>query len=270
MTRSIRGFPLFRASMTDTRTSTVLWSIGVVAALGLYLPLYPSIGGADSQMARLIAQLPPQLVTMLGYGTIATGAGYTEATFYGLAGFVILVIAATAWGTGAIAADEENGGLAMVLAHGVSRTRVVLERTLATAVRLTWLVVLGGLTVWALDAPAGLGLQATDVVAVSAAWLGLGLVSATAAIAAGAVTGRRSAAVGAGAGIAGLAYVLNALGSQTSTLSWLRSTSPYGWAYRNTPLVSGVDWTGLALLLGLAAVLLATAVLAFDRRDVGR
>ncbi|ROP58656.1 ABC transporter permease subunit [Curtobacterium sp. PhB115] len=270
MTERTPTLPLFRAAMNNGRISTVLWSAGILAAISLYLPLYPSIGGANSQMARLIAELPKQLVATIGYTDIATGAGYAGATFYGLAGFAIIVIAATAWGTGTTASAEEDGELVLVLAHGVSRTRVVLEGTLATAVRLVWLVTLSGAAVWALNDPAQLELRAANVTAVSAAFLGLGLISAAAAIAAGAILGRRTPAISAGAGVAVIAYILNALGSQSATLQWLRTLSPYGWAYQHRPLATGVDWGGLALLYGLALTLIVVAVVGFNRRDVGR
>lgn len=67
-----------------------------------------------------------------------------------------------------------------------------------------------------------------------------------------------------------IAYILNAVGSQSATLQWLRSLSPYGWAYQHTPLATGVDWRGLALLYGLALTLIVVAVVGFNRRDVGR
>ncbi|WP_343317812.1 ABC transporter permease subunit [Arthrobacter sp. TMP15] len=120
------ALPLFRRSIGDSWRSTLGWTIGVAAALLLYLPLFPALGGKDSQMAQLINSLPPQLVNTLNYGSITTGAGYTESTFFGLLGFVLIVIAATSWGTAAIAGDVENGTLELVLAHAVSRTQLVL------------------------------------------------------------------------------------------------------------------------------------------------
>ncbi|SDN65407.1 ABC-type multidrug transport system, ATPase component [Cryobacterium flavum] len=50
----------------------------------------------------------------------ATGAGYTQATLFGLIGFLLLSIAATSWGAGALGGDEESGRLELTLAHGVT------------------------------------------------------------------------------------------------------------------------------------------------------
>ncbi|WP_307821374.1 ABC transporter permease subunit [Subtercola lobariae] len=260
--------PLFRQAIAQSWRSTLGWTLGVAAALLLYLPLFPSIGGAGSQMGQLIANLPPQLVSALGYNDITSGAGYTESTFFGLLGFALIVIAATSWSTAAIAGDEESGALELTLAHAVSRQQLVLERTLSVAVRLAWLALVSAVFVLALNSSAQLGVTAGHVVAVSAAYLGLGLVSATLGLAVGALTGRRIYATAAAAGVAVLGYMLNAIGSQSSELDALRDFSPYGWAFHHTPLASGADWGGLALLYGFSAAFVVTAVVALRTRDI--
>ncbi|MCU1481710.1 MAG: transporter permease [Subtercola sp.] len=261
--------PLFRRAIAESWRSTLGWTLGVAAALLLYLPLFPSIGGAGSQMGQLIANLPPQLVNALGYNDITSGAGYTESTFFGLLGFVLIVMAATSWSTAAIAGDEENGTLDLTLAHAVSRQQLVLERTLAVVVRLAWLALVSAVLVLALNSSARLDLTAGDVLDVTAAYLGLGLVSATLGLAVGALTGRRMYATAAAAGVAVLGYVLNAIGNQSPDLERLRDVSPYGWAFHHTPLATGADWGGLALLYGFSAVFVAIAVVALRKRDIG-
>ncbi len=272
MSSSVRAkssaLPLFRRSLADSWRSTLGWTIGIAAALLLYLPLFPSLGGTNSQMAKLIHNLPPQLVNTLNYGTITTGSGYTESTFFGLLGFVLIVVASTSWGTAAIAGDEENGTLELTLAHAVSRQQLVLERTLAVVVRLLWLALVSALLVLALNKSSQLDLRTANVVAVAAAYLGLGLLSATIGIALGALTGRRVYATAGAAGVAILGYVLNAIGNQSKDLDYLRDYSPYGWAYHHTPLTSGADWGGLALLYGFSLLFVVVAVAALRRRDI--
>ena len=262
-----RPLPLLRRAMEDTWRSLLGWSIGLLAALLLYLPLFPSLG-ARSQMQDLLNELPAELVNTLGYTNILTGPGYVQATFFGLFGFALLSIAATAWGTAAIAGDEETGSLELTLAHAVSRDQVVLERTAGVVLRLLWLSVLSGVVVFLLTGPAHLDITPGNLVAGCAAMFGLSLVPALFAIAAGAATGRRVMATGIGAGAAVVSYGVNAIGNQSSDLAFLRDWSPYGWAYRNTPLASGVDWAGLALLYGLAVLLVIVAVLLFRSRDI--
>lgn len=259
--------PLFRRALADSWRSTLGWTLGLTAAAFLYLPLYPSIGG-NEQMQELIDALPKGLVESLNYDQLSTGAGYAQSTFYGLIGFLVISIASVAWGTAAIAGDEETGTLELTLAHGVTRVQVVLERGLAIVVRLVWLVAFSGVLVLGLNGPAELDLEPVNVLAMSAAWLGLGLVSASASLAIGALTGRRVYALVAGAGVAVLGYVLNALANQTEDLEVLHDFSPYAWAFGADPLAQGADWGGLGLLYGLTAVVTAIAVTTFARRDI--
>lgn len=259
--------PLFRRALVDSWRSTLGWSLGLTAAAFLYLPLFPSIGG-NQQMQGLVDALPKQLVESLGYDQLSSGAGYTQATFYGLIGFLVISIASVAWGTAAIAGDEETGTLELTLAHGVTRVQLVLERALAVAARLLWLVAFSAALVLGLNSSAELDLEPGNVLAMSAAWLGLGLLSASAALAAGAITGRRVYATVAGAGVAVVGYVLNALANQSADLDVLHEFSPYAWAFDADPLTNGADWGGLALLYGFTALLVAVAVASFARRDI--
>lgn len=86
----------------------------------------------------------------------------------------------------------------------------------------------------------------------------------------GAVTGRRSIAVGAAVAVAVLGYLLNAVGSLNPDNQALLDYSPYAWAFRHTPLADGWDWPGLALLYGSRVILLLIALLAISHRYIGR
>ena len=261
------SLPLFRRALADSWRSTLGWTIGLTAAAFLYLPLFPSIGG-NEQMQQLIDALPKQLVESLNYDQLSSGAGYAQATFYGLIGFLVISIASVSWGTAAIAGDEETGTLELTLAHGVTRVQLVLERALAILVRLAWLVIVSAALVLGLNGPAELDLESANVLAMSAAWLGLGLIAASAALAVGALSGRRSYALVAGAGVAVLGYVLNAVANQSEDVEFLHDFSPYAWAFGADPLAQGADWGGLGLLYGFTALFAAVAVAAFARRDV--
>jgi len=261
-----RVLPLFRRSIADGWRGLAGWTAGILVALFLYLPLYPSFGG-NGQMQEMIDSLPPELVRTLSYDQIGSGPGYAQATFFGLIGFVLLTIAAVGWGTGAIANDEENGQLELTLAHGVTRGQLFSERTAAVLAKLAWLCLVSFAVVVLLNEPAELDIEVANLVATTTAFFGLVALSAIAAIAVGGITGRRTWALGAGAGIAVYAYAMHALGNQGDDLVWLQDFSPYSWAYAEEPLVNG--WVGpIWLLFVVSAALLLVGWLVFRRRDV--
>lgn len=259
--------PVFRRSIRDSWRSLVGWTVGIAAVLFLYLPLYPSFG-ANGQLEGIIDALPSELVDTLGYDQIATGAGYAQSTFYGLMGFLLLTIAAVLWGSAALAGAEESGRAELDLAHGIGRAQYALESALAVLVRLVWLGAFSGLVVWALNDPAELGLEGWRIVGASAALTGLAFLTASAALLAGAATGRKLWATGAGAGIAVVGYILQALAKQSDDLEWLNALSPYAWVYRQSPLAEGVDPAGLALTWGVAVVFVAASAVALRSRDL--
>ena len=56
--------------------------------------------------------------------------------------------------------------------------------------------------------------------------------------------------------------------NNSEDLEWLYAISPFDWAFGEAPLANGMDWTGLALLWGGSAVLIAVATVGLARRDV--
>lgn len=259
--------PVFRRSLRESWRSLLGWSLGLVAVLGLYLPLYPSLGGS-AQLQDLIATLPKELVDTIGYDQLSSGAGYTQSTFYGLMGFLLLTIAAVLWGSAALAGAEESGRAELDLAHGIGRAQYALESALSVVVRLVWLGAFSGVVVGLLNGPADLGLEGWRVVGASAALAGLSVLTAAAALLAGAATGRRVWATGVGAGLAVVGYILQAIAKQSPDLEALNAASPYAWVYHRSPLVDGVDPAGLALTWGLAAALIVGSALALRARDL--
>lgn len=264
----MKTLPLFRRAFLDTWRSTLGWAAGLAAACFLYLPLYPSLGGS-AEMQDMVNALPPEMTKALNYDQIATGPGYAQATLYGLLGFMLMTIASVAWGAAAVGGDEESGQLELTLAHGVTRGQVVLERALALFLRVVLLAALVCALVWLLNGPAQLDIKLDNLLGATVLFAGLALLSGTAALCVGTVTGRRTYGLAAGATVAVLGYVFNAVGRQSKEVEWLLELSPYHWAYGNSPVANGADWAAAAWLWGISAALVAAAAVALERRDVG-
>lgn len=260
--------PLFRRAFFDTWRSTLGWAAGLAAAALLYLPLYPSIGGS-AQMQDMVDALPAEMTKALNYDQIATGPGYAQATLFGLLGFLLMTIASVAWGAAAVGGDEESGQLELTLAHGVRRVQVVLERALALSLRVVLLAGLVFVLVLMLNEPAQLGIEPANLFGAAVLFAGLALLSGTAALCVGAVTGRRTYGLAAGAAVGVLGYVFNAVGRQSPDVEWLLNLSPYHWAYGNSPVVNGADWAAAGWLWGISAALVVLAAVALEQRDVG-
>ena len=130
-------------------------------------------------------------------------------------------------------------------------------------------ILVGIVTLVTLALVAGLDM---DVAAgnIVAAGVGLFLLVAgfgTIAFAVGAATGRRTYGLGAAAGLAVLAYILDALGPALDA-DWMTAISPFAWYLTPNPLVEGVDWGGFVLLALVPVVAAVAGLSRFVRRDL--
>jgi ABC-2 type transport system permease protein len=89
------------------------------------------------------------------------------------------------------------------------------------------------------------------------------------ALLAGAIAGRRSAAIAAGAIVFTGGYLLNVLAELSDALSFAKDLSPYHHGVGVDPLRNGWPAGSFLLLTALAGLATAAAVIAFGRRDIG-
>jgi len=260
--------PVFTKALTDGWRAFVGWAVGFTAALCLYLPIFPSLSG-NSQMQSLIDSLPPELTRTLNYQQIDTGAGYTQSTFFGLIGFLLICIAAISWGAAAIGGDEESGQLELTLAHGVTRVGVAAQRFAALVVKVLALALVVFLVVLFWNGPADLKIELGNLAVTCLLFGGLALVCGSTALLCGALAGRRFWGIAGGAAVAVVGYVFNAVANQSSDLQWLHNLSPYYAAFGNSPLANGASGWTVALFYLATLVLGGLAALTLSQRDVG-
>jgi len=260
--------PLTRRSLAGSWRGLLGWTAGFAAAITLYIPLYSSFAGDDAGFQSVIDSIPEALASTLGFENLSSGAGYVQATFLGLIGFALITIAATLWSSAAIAGEEEAGSLELTLAHGVSRVQLMIESSLSVVLRLIWVMAVSGLLILGLNESSGIEIEPVNILGGILALLGLGVLSASFGLAVGAMSGRRSYASAAAAGVSLAGYVLNSLGNQSADVEWLHNLSPYHWAFGNSPLRDGADWGALGLIYGIAALALVVGGFFFNRRDV--
>ena len=257
--------PIFAESMRQQRRSLLLWSLALGAISAMYLSFYPTMGG--DAMDELLADLPDEMVTALGYDTIGTAGGWVTSTVYGLLGPVLLLIFAITTGARLIAGEEESGELELEASAPVSRSRVLAERVAVLAVSVVALVAAVTLVCWVLIVALDMDVPFDRLLAGSAGLLLLALGFGFVALAVGAALGRRGPALGVAAVIAVLAFVFDALGPVVE-LQWMSEVSPFYWFLGNDPLIRGFDWPGLAKLVVVPLVAIAVAAASFPRRDL--
>jgi ABC-2 type transport system permease protein len=219
-------------------------------------------------MIRFMEAYPREIMDAMGITDLTSPEGYLGGTTYGILGPVLTLIFAASLGTRAIAGEEEAGRLDVLLAHPVTRWRVVVERAAALLVAL---VLAGVVLLLGMTAMAGVA-EFSSIgfanLAASGQLVLLGLFFGSLALAIGAVTGSRGLALGVVAIIGVLTYFGNNLGPSVDWLAWSRDVSPFHYYSGGEPLRNGFQALDSLVLVAASLVLVAIAVLGFSRRDV--
>jgi ABC-2 type transport system permease protein len=256
-------------TLRERRRSLLWWVLGLVALVGLTVAFYPSVQHS-SGLSDYSKNLPKGLRALFAGGetNLVSGAGYLNSQVFALMAPAVLLIFAIGIGAAAVAGEEEQGTLDLLLAQPLRRVDLVLQKLLALAALVLVLAVTLLVTVALGSRVVDLHIGFDKLVAASGGVALLALLFGATALAAGAIWPGRGRAIAVAAGLAILAWTLDGLGQAVDGLKPWRPLSPYYQALGRNPLRDGVPWGSWALLLGVSALLCAAAALGLQRRDI--
>ncbi|AGL19134.1 ABC transporter permease [Actinoplanes sp. N902-109] len=258
---------VFRKSVRDNQRAWIGWTVALSAVAAMYASFYPSIN--NPAMADALNAFPQSVKDALHMQDYTRPENYFAVSVFGLLVPILLAVFAISAGVKAIAGDEEAGTLELVQAQPVSRVALALQRFLGIVVALTAIATVMFLVVTALRGPGQFtALSPGRLFAVCLQLALFGLLFAALAYGVGAWTGRRVIAIAAGATVAVLGYLADTFFPQIAGLRWTEAFSPFNWYLGGEPLKHGVQWGHVALLLGLAALLVAAGTWRYQRRDL--
>lgn len=260
----------FFKSLRDQTRPLVMWVIGVAFYVAMLMSVYPSIRHSAGQLQGYINSLPSAVrAAFLGPGgNFSSPVGFVNTELLSWLAPVVFIAFAVSIAARALAGEEENGTLSLLLAHTVGRRRLVLHKYAAMIVAVAilglafWLALLVATTI--AGTPVGAGKLAQALLRLTL--LGLAIGSVTFAV--GGASGRRQAGIAAGAGVGVAMYLLNTLAAMNTTIRPFRFLSLFHYSGGASPLGQSLDAVGVAVLLGTSAVLLVATLVLFERRDV--
>jgi ABC-2 type transport system permease protein len=263
---------VFRRFLADRRSSFRGWSVAAVLLMLMTVVFFPTIRDQPT-LEDAMRDLPDALKATFGISDavpISSPAGYLQGRLFSLTLPLALVIFAISVGARAIGGSEEDGDLELLLAQPVTRGRVLIERFASVSALVVALGAVFTVLLLVLGPPFGIleDLALGRVVAACAGGVLLALLHGAIAFTAGAVTGRRSSAIGLGSAVAAGGYLLQGLLAAARTPAWTRYASPWHWYLRRNMLVDGVDPIAFVLPLVVVAALFLASIVAFDRRDL--
>lgn len=258
---------VLRWALTRQRRSLVTWGVSLAIVAGVYAGFYPMMDSLD--LESLVSSLPEEFNVAMRYDRIGTAAGYLESTVFGLLGMALMLVFGLGAAARTIAGEEESGESELETTAPVSRRSVLLQRHLALTLQVVVLGVIIATTVTTIVVIGDIDVSIANVLIVSAALVLYVLAMSSITFAVGAATGRRALALAAGAAVAVGAFVVDAVLPLLDVPAWTLRVSPFAWYLGAEPLATGADVAGMLGLAAIVAVAVVTAVVTYDRRDLG-
>lgn len=257
---------VYLKSLYDARRGLIGWSIAIAVLVLLESALWPSVRDM-LDLSQLYQSFPEPLRKFFNLDAMTTGAGFLNAELFTLMLPGLFLVFGIGHGARAIAGEEERGTLELLLVTPVSGARIIVDKALALATSIAGLglVLFAATTLGSLIF--GLGISPGDAAGGALAITLLGLEYGVLALAVGALTGRRTTAIGIAAAAAAAAYVVYAAGLILPRFEDWQPYSPIHQAFHDGPLGAGLQLSYLWLLAG-SAFLVAIALPTLDSRDI--
>jgi ABC-2 type transport system permease protein len=257
---------VFLKSLRDQRRALLGWSIGIVLLVVLEAALWPSIRNIAG-VEEFLANYPEAMRKLFKLEQFSTGAGFMNAELFSALLPILFLVFGIGRGARMIAGEEEAGTLESLLVTQVSPVRLILEKVAALVVSLLILGIVLFAAVAGFSLVFGLGIEVADAATASLAMVLLGAEFGCFALAIGAITGRRSVAIGLAAIAALAAYLLYVAGELVKSVKPWQPLSPFHQALSGGPLGAGLvpayGWMAL-----VAVVVTIVALPIFNRRDI--
>ena len=238
------------------RVGLAVWTAGVALLAVISASLTKSI--LDPLLS--IPSLAPYFAFFVHGDVYASFLGFI---WLGLAQMLFAAFAITqvaGW-----SAEDSDGRLEMILANSQSRAAIVVERAAVLAVGALVVAAISGVAVVYASHAQGIEVDHTRAAAATLLLVPFALVFAATGSVLAAWSPR--AAVGLLGGFAFASYLSSQVGPLFKWPAWVQDLSAF--KLYGTPLSSGVDRTGLLVMVVVSVVGFGASILVMERRDVG-
>jgi ABC-2 type transport system permease protein len=252
--------------LANRRRSLVGYCTGMAVYALVVVAMYPAFRTSAS-LDKLIASDSTAAALFGVTGRISTSAGWLNGNIYANFFPLIMLLLTTGYGASSLAGQDEDGTLGPLAVLPVRRTAIVTQKAAAMAAQAAVLTVTVAVLV-IIGRSFQLNVTIADIASVSAAVFLMGLDFGLVTMAAGALTGKRGTAIGAGTALAAASYLVSSLAPVASWIRPGRYASLFYWSVGNSQISHGVSPADYAVLITTALCALAATTLAFRRFDI--
>jgi ABC-2 type transport system permease protein len=262
---------VFGAALWSRRRALAWWVGGSFAYLLFLGSAFPTLRENAARFEEMFESYPEALRAMFNMVegvSLGTGPGFLHMELFSLVLPLLLIVYATGFGARAIAGEEEEGTLDLVLSAPITRRRVLAEQFAAMVVSTFLIGVVTCAAIVIAGASFDMGLVPGRVAAATFAAVLIALVFGTLALAVGSATGRRGVAVGVAGAAALVAYLVFSLAEALSWLGPVQKASPWYYYGESAPLLNGLEWAHAGVLAAVTVGLALAGGVLLERRDL--
>jgi ABC-2 type transport system permease protein len=252
--------------MSNRRRSLIGYCLGMAVYALVVVAMYPAFKTSTS-LDKLIASDSAAAALFGISGPISTSGGWLNGNIYANFLPLIMLLLTIGYGAACLAGQDEDGTLGLLAVLPVRRTAIVAQKAAAMAAQAALLAVTVAVLV-IIGRSFQLDITVTRIASVSAAVFLMGMDFGLVTMAAGALTGRRGTAIGAGTALAAASYLVSSLAPAASWIRPGRYASLFYWSIGNSQISGGVSASDYTVLAGAGLCALAAAILAFRRLDI--
>jgi ABC-2 type transport system permease protein len=263
---SARVSRIWAKTLSEYQGLLIITGYTMFLMMGVLLgPLYTFM---DEALLTFTESAPEILVAMTGNADLATPEGWYQTETFSMMGPIAVILVTAAIGAKALAGEEENRTMGLLLANPIRRSTIVLEKTVAMvfAAFVVGFLTFAGVALGSLLG--GLDMSMWNLVATSALMTLLGLAFGALSLALSAATGRVRIAIYGTIGAGLLFYLLNSMLPLSDGLAGYAKWTPFYYFLGSDPLMNGMNWIHAGVLAAITVALIALAVVLFERRDI--
>ena len=258
---------LFKHEMRVNKWQYIIWSLAVASMLGISLLIYPEMKSQMNELTDMFSQMGAFTeafgMDKLNFGEFmgyfATECGNT----IGLGGGIFAALV----GVTALYKEESNGTAEFLLAHPISRSRIVLEKLSAVIAQM--LIFVSASALVSISAAAAI-VETYEPKIMLLIFLAQLILQTEIALICFAVSSLvRRGGIGIGIGLSALFYFMNILSNITESLEFLKFITPYGYA-DNARIVSEGNIDAVKLLIGAAIAMICVifTVYRYNKKEI--
>ena len=250
------------------KTARDRWLGWAIAAVSISLFLLFGMSVYREIDLSVYTSLPEAFRSLIGIGDDIDVGGLAINVMFGTWGALVVAAIALVMGAAAIAGEERDGTMDMLLSNPKSRTFVLLSKTGALVMLAALATVALWIPVHPMAAFLGVEIGGLDVEAltlhlfVNAVFYGL------LATAIGAMTGNKGTATGVTTAVMVLSFFAVGFLPLVEGGEGVRKVLPWYYFDGSDPVNNGVAWGHVALLVSASVFFLVVSIIGFNRRDL--